>query len=96
MKIKETILNISIIIVLITGVAVSLMYAANKHHKAKEREIFVRDSTNCANAMKAIKDSTEYQFNVTDDSATVYDHGRIVGTIKLNGTLDSLIMLDNQ
>jgi hypothetical protein len=96
MKIKETILNISIIIVLITGVVVSLMWAANSHHQIKQREIFVRDSIKCANAMKTMRDSTEYQFNVTDDSVTVYDYGRVVGTIKLDGTLDSLITLDNQ
>lgn len=38
----------------------------------------------------------EYQFTVTDDSVTVYDASRIVGTIKLEGQLDSLITLDNQ
>ena len=38
----------------------------------------------------------EYQFNVTDDSVTVYDGQRTVGTIKINGTLDSLITFDNQ
>jgi hypothetical protein len=38
----------------------------------------------------------EYQFVVTDDSVTVYDVNRIVGTIKLEGQLDSLITLDNQ
>jgi len=95
MKIKETILNISIIILLITGVTVSLMWAASRHHESKQREIFVRDSIKCANAAKLV-DSTEYQFIVTDDSATVYNHGRVVGTIKLDGTLDSLIILDNQ
>ena len=38
----------------------------------------------------------EYQFIVTDDSVTVYDYGRVVGTIKSDGSLDSLIILDNQ
>jgi hypothetical protein len=42
------------------------------------------------------KDPCEYQFIVTDDSVTVYDYERIVGTIKLEGQLDSLITLDNQ
>jgi hypothetical protein len=42
----------------------------------------------------------EYLFTVTDDSLTVYDRTmdceRIVGTVKLEGQLDSLITLDNQ
>jgi len=38
----------------------------------------------------------EYQFIVTDDSVTVYDSKRIVGTIKLEGSLDSLITEDNK
>jgi hypothetical protein len=38
----------------------------------------------------------EYQMIVTDDSVTVYDYDRTVGTIKLEGQLDSLINLDNQ
>jgi len=42
----------------------------------------------------------EYLFTVTDDSITVYDRlmdcERIVGTVKLEGQLDSLINLDNQ
>jgi len=43
---------------------------------------------------------TEYLFTVTDDSITVYDRlmdsERVVGTVKLEGQLDSLITLDNQ
>lgn len=38
----------------------------------------------------------EYQFIVTDDSVTVYDGIDTIGTIKLEGQLDSLITLDNQ
>jgi len=42
----------------------------------------------------------EYLFTVTDDSITVYDRlmdcERVVGTVKLEGQLDSLITLDNQ
>ena len=38
----------------------------------------------------------EYQFIVTDDSVTVYDSKRIVGSIKLEGQLDSLITEDNK
>jgi len=43
-----------------------------------------------------IADSTEYQLNVIDDSAVIYNNDRYVGTIKLTGTLDSLIISDNQ
>jgi len=38
----------------------------------------------------------QYQFIVTDDSVTVYDSKEIVGTIKLDGSLDSLITEDNK
>ena len=88
MKIKETMFNITIVVVLLAGVIVSLMYGANRHYNDKQREKFVKDSI--ANTM-----STEYQFTVTDDSLTVYDGKRAVGTIKIDGTLDSLINLDN-
>jgi hypothetical protein len=40
-------------------------------------------------------DPSEYQMIVTDDSAIIYDGKRFVGTIKLNGSLDSLIIEDN-
>ena len=82
MTIKETFLNITIVVLLLVGLVVSFMYSCREHNKVKE--------------LQRMRDSTEYQFNVCDDSATVYDHGRLVGTIKLDGTLDSLIMLDNQ
>ena len=42
-----------------------------------------------------IVDPCEYQMNVTDDSITVYDGARIVGTVKIEGQLDSLINFDN-
>ncbi len=38
----------------------------------------------------------EYKFIVTDDSLTVYDEIDTLGTVKLEGQLDSLITLDNQ
>ncbi len=41
-------------------------------------------------------DPCEYQFIVFDDSVTVYDYGRVVGTIKSDGSLDSLIISDNE
>lgn len=41
-------------------------------------------------------DPCEYQFTITDDSATIYDYGRKVGTIKLDGELDKLMIKDNE
>lgn len=38
----------------------------------------------------------EYQMIVTDDSVMVFDGDRTVGTIKLEGQLDSLITIDNK
>lgn len=40
--------------------------------------------------------NVEYQFVVTDDSLTVYDNNRVVGTVKIEGQLDSLIIADNK
>jgi hypothetical protein len=40
--------------------------------------------------------NVEYQFVVTDHTITVYDRNRIVGTVALEGQLDSLIKADNQ
>lgn len=41
-------------------------------------------------------DPTQYQFFTVDDSVKVYDYNRYVGTIKLDGTLKTLIDQDNQ
>jgi hypothetical protein len=40
--------------------------------------------------------NVEYQFVVTDTIITVYDANRIVGSVKLEGQLDSLIIADNE
>lgn len=40
--------------------------------------------------------SPEYQFTVTDDSITVTDFGREVGTVKIEGQLKQLIDKDNE
>ncbi len=37
----------------------------------------------------------EYQFTVTDNSISVTDFGRKVGTVKLEGQLEELIIKDN-
>ena len=40
--------------------------------------------------------SSEYQFTVTDDSISVSDFDRTVGTVKIEGQLRDLITKDNQ
>jgi hypothetical protein len=40
-------------------------------------------------------DSAEYQFTVTDDSISITDFDRYVGTVKLEGQLKELINKDN-
>jgi hypothetical protein len=42
------------------------------------------------------RDDVEYQFVVTDSTITVWDDNRFVGTVKLQGELDSLIIADNE
>ena len=83
---KETFLNITIIVALITGLFVSLIYSYYLHR---------------VNRMLVTKENQEvirckYQYTITDDSITVYDYNRFVGTIKLDGSLDSLMIEDNQ
>lgn len=41
-------------------------------------------------------DSPEYQFTVTEDSISVTDYGRKVGTVKIQGQLKELIDQDNE
>lgn len=39
----------------------------------------------------------EYSFDVTDDSISVYtEDDKLVGTVLIEGQLDSLIIMDNQ
>lgn len=40
--------------------------------------------------------SAEYQFTITDDSISVYDFDRYVGTVKIEGQLKQLIDKDNK
>lgn len=40
-------------------------------------------------------DPSEYQLIVTDDSISVYDGKRFVGTVKSAGPIDSLLIKDN-
>lgn len=40
--------------------------------------------------------SAEYQFTITDDSISVYDFDRYVGTVKIEGQLEQLLIKDNE
>jgi len=40
-------------------------------------------------------DPSEYQIMVTDDSISVYDGKRFVGTVKSSGAIDTLLIQDN-
>ena len=40
--------------------------------------------------------SPEYQFTITDNSITVTDFGRYVGTVKVEGQLEQLLIKDNE
>lgn len=39
--------------------------------------------------------AVEYQFVVTDSTMTVYDGGRVVGDVRIEGQLNDLINADN-
>lgn len=41
-------------------------------------------------------DPCEYQFTITDDSISVHDFDRYVGTVKIEGQLKQLINKDNE
>ena len=45
---------------------------------------------------RAESDPCEYQFTVTDDSISVQDFDRYVGTVKIEGQLEKLINDDNE
>lgn len=40
--------------------------------------------------------NTEYQMVVEDDSVIIFDRERYIGKVRLQGQLDSLIIIDNQ
>lgn len=41
-------------------------------------------------------DASEYQFTITDDSITIKDFDRHVGTVKVEGQLEQLLIKDNE
>jgi hypothetical protein len=84
---RETFIQISILVLLLIGLLITILVVNHRLKDCKPHDTIV---------VKTLVDSTEYQFNVIDDSAYVYNNQRYVGVIKLNGTLDSLIISDNQ
>jgi hypothetical protein len=88
---KEIIISISIAVIVASAAILGFLLGYDKHRQEQgiinEQQVIDEDLC-CLPA--------EYQFIVTDDSLTVYDSRRVVGTIKLQGQLDSLITLDNQ
>lgn len=40
--------------------------------------------------------NAEYQFVLSQDSVIVFDNNRLVGTVRLEGQLDSLMVADNE
>lgn len=40
--------------------------------------------------------NAEYQFVLSQDSVIVFDNNRFVGTVRLEGQLDSLMVADNE
>jgi hypothetical protein len=50
----------------------------------------------CNTYKKPVASMHEYQMDVNWDSITIYDGANTIGTVKLEGQLDSLIIDDNQ
>lgn len=48
------------------------------------------------NVSKSTTDDTEFQFTVTDTMMTIYNGDTYVGTVKVQGQLDSLLVDFNQ
>lgn len=53
-------------------------------------------SIGLVNSIKPPYDDTVFQFTVTDSSMTVYNGDTYVGTVKVQGELDSLLVDYNQ
>ena len=77
---KDRIFTLVITIFLLIGFVVSL-YTVN-------RIDLISDRLDRAN--------TEYQMVVEDDSVIIFDRERYIGKVRLQGQLDSLIIIDNQ
>lgn len=67
-------------LIIMTGIAIISVIANVMQYDAYSRE----------------QDPCEYQFTITDDSLSVYDYNRYVGTVKIEGQLKQLINKDNE
>ena len=78
--------NLVAVLLLVTGFLFSLcLYLSYRSIKTMES---INNRVDRANV--------EYQFVITDSLITVYDANRVVGTVKIEGQLDSLITADNE
>lgn len=57
---------------------------------------FTSNDTIYIGALETETNSPEYQFTVTDDSISIHDFDRYVGTVKLEGQLKQLLIKDNE
>ena len=57
---------------------------------------FTSNDTIYIGSLETETNSPEYQFTVTDDSISVQDFDRYVGTVKIEGQLKQLIDKDNE
>jgi hypothetical protein len=57
---------------------------------------FIYQVIPCHTYKKDVVGMHEYQLDVNWDSITVYDGPRTIGTVKMEGQLDSLIIDDNR
>ena len=71
-------------------VAVATMLTASLYFSYQSLQT-IQDLNNRVN-----RANVEYQFVVTDSTMTVFDGNRYVGTVKIQGQLDSLIIADNE
>ena len=56
---------------------------------------FIYQMTPCHAYKQNVVSMHEYQMDVNWDSITIYDGPKTIGTVKLEGQLDSLIINDN-
>lgn len=83
---------ISILLVLMTA---TIFYLSYQKIQADRKFIELTKETHTDSDCCSVY-NPEYQFIVVDDSIIVYDGNREVGTVKLQGQLDSLIVDDNE
>ena len=84
--IKEYIYSILIMVFLILGLLISTITTINTVNISNDIKTLEKNIT---------RQNVEYQFIVTDDSITIFDGLDSLGTIKLEGQLDSIITADN-